>query len=110
MLNFNEDNKILAIDVNNNLIENKSFLIIYFQDHSLEIFDLNNFTKIFENSMVSEHPAFLTSNQHYQEGNFETSISDFTIPILIKKEVNLINLSRILNISGSRLRRRFSLN
>ena len=78
---------VISFDVNHNLVDNKSFLVIYSHNHSLEIFDLGKLTKVFETSLISELPIFLTSIQHAFEGEFETSISDCTTSILIKKEV-----------------------
>jgi len=48
-----------ALDINNTLIEGKTLILLYLENHSIDIYDLDSLSLVFSNKLVSELPVLL---------------------------------------------------
>jgi hypothetical protein len=79
-----QSGKVLTFTVNSKLINDTKFLLLYRENNSLEVYNLDNQGMVFKNELISELPV-IVSDTSVEENlkDFEKSISDISTSLII---------------------------
>jgi hypothetical protein len=98
------EEKILKFDINTKPINNSTFLVLYKENHLLEIYDLDSVKLIFKNNIIYELPIILSDiNSETFKEDFQKCTSDLTQSLQITNNIPqpLINIQSSTSSSYS---------